>query len=148
MKLSSEYKKLLNLIQEDFPLVSRPFKELGEKTGFSEEEIIEFLKNLKDEGILRHFGASPDSRILGYKTCLSAISIPEEKIHIAEEIAKIPEVTHAYIRRHKLNFWFTVVVSSEEELQKIVNTIKEKYNFEVKTFPALKNFKVKAIFKV
>ncbi len=142
------YKKLLNLIQEDFPLVSRPFKELGEKTGLSEKEVIQILKDLKQKGIIRHLGASPDSRILGYKTCLCAVNIPEEKMYITEEIAKMPEVTHAYLRKHKLNFWFTVVIPSEEALEKLVEDIEAKYGIKVKTFPALKKFKVKAVFKV
>ena len=81
MKKYSEekIKKLLNILQEDFPLVSEPFKFVAEKTGLTEEEVINILKELKEKNIIRHFGASINSHKLGYITCLCATSIPENK---------------------------------------------------------------------
>jgi len=143
-----KFKELLNYLQENFPLHPEPFKVLAEKFDLSEDEIIEFLKELKKKNIIRHFGASVNSHKLGYITCLCATSIPENQIEIAYKIAELPEVTHAYLRDHKLNFWFTTVTPSEKELEELKDRLEKNYNLKIKLFPATKKFKVKAIFKV
>jgi DNA-binding Lrp family transcriptional regulator len=143
-----KFKELLNYLQENFPLHPEPFKVLAEKFDLSEDEIIEFLKELKKKNIIRHFGASVNSHKLGYITCLCATSIPENQMEIAYKIAELPEVTHAYLRDHKLNFWFTTVTPSEKELKELKDRLEKNYNLKIKLFPATKKFKVKAIFKV
>ncbi|RKX59505.1 MAG: Lrp/AsnC family transcriptional regulator [Thermodesulfobacteriota bacterium] len=142
------YKDLLNILQEDFPLHPRPFKIIGEKLGLSEEEILKYLQDLKNKGVLRHLGASPDSYKLKHITCLCAVSIPQDKLYIAEEIARLPEVTHGYIRKHNLNFWFTIVTKSEKDLNNIIKKLEDKYKIKIRKFPAVKKFKIKAVFKV
>ena len=141
-------KSLLNILQENFPLVSEPFKFVAEKTGLAEEEVIDILKELKEKNIIRHFGASINSHKLGYITCLCATSIPENKIEIAYKIAKFPEITHAYLRDHKLNFWFTTVTKSQKELEKLCEKLEKTFKIKIKKFPAIKKFKVKAVFEV
>ncbi len=145
--MKRSYRDLLNLIQEDFPLHPQPFKVLGEKVGLSEEEVLAFITNLKERDILRHLGASPDSHRLKHFTCLCAIALPEEKLHLAEEIGALPEVTHAYLRDHPLNFWFTLVLPSEEELTLYLQRLSSTYGLKVYAFPAKRKFKVKAVFQ-
>lgn len=148
-KISEEkVKKLLNFLQEDFPLVPEPFKTVAEKLELTEGEVIEILKDLRKKGIIRHFGASINSHKLGYITCLCATSIPEDKEEVAYKIAELPEVTHAYLREHELNFWFTVVTDSEESLEKLCKELEKQFQLEIKLFPAIKKFKVKAVFEV
>jgi len=141
-------KELLNFLQKDFPLVPEPFKILAEKFDLEEKEIIDFLKNLKKRKIIRHFGATVNSYKLGYITSLCATSLPENKIKIAYEIAKLPEITHAYLREHELNFWFTVVTKSEKDLKDFCKNLEERFKIRIKLFPAIKKFKVKAVFEV
>ena len=141
-------KNLLNILQENFPLVSEPFKFVAEKIGLTEEEVINILKELKEKGIIRHFGASINSHKLGYITCLCATSIPKNKEEIAYKIAELPEITHAYLREHKLNFWFTTVTKSQKELEKLCKNLEKTFKIKIKKFPALKKFKIKAVFKV
>ncbi|MCS7199444.1 MAG: hypothetical protein N2327_01065 [Caldimicrobium sp.] len=148
-KLKEEaYRELLNLLQKDFPLVKEPFKVLGEKVGLKEEEVLEFLRALQEKGVLRHLGASPDSLALGHFTCLCACKIPQEKLSQMEAIADLPEVTHAYLRDHELNFWFTVVLPKEEDLAPFIKRLEEQYQIKIWTFPAIKKFKVRAVFDI
>ena len=39
-------RRLLNRIQSDFPLVARPFQELGQPLGLSEDEVVERMRAL------------------------------------------------------------------------------------------------------
>ena len=146
--MNKKEKELINLIQKEFPLCSRPFKALAERVGLTEEEVLNFLKKLKEEGVLRHLGASINSKKLGYRTCLCAASLPKEKLYLAEEIARLPEVTHAYLRKHSLNFWFTLITPSEEREKELISFLEKTYSIEIKKFPTLKKFKVRAVFEV
>ncbi|MCS7150095.1 MAG: hypothetical protein N2Z40_04520 [Caldimicrobium sp.] len=147
-EIDPRYRALLNLLQEGFPLDPKPFAVLAKRVGLTEEEVLDFLRSLKEKGILRHLGASPDSHKLGHFTCLCACSLSEEKLHLAQEIANLPEVTHAYLREHSLNFWFTLVLPSKSDLEPYVERLEKSYQIKVHAFPATKKFKVKAVFEI
>ena len=49
-------KKLLNILQKEFPLEEQPFQIVAEKCGISEEEALVRIQKMKDEGIIRHRG--------------------------------------------------------------------------------------------
>ena len=60
-------RRLLNLVQEDFPLVARPFARIGERLELSEREVIDRILRLKEGRIVRQISAIFDSRMLGYR---------------------------------------------------------------------------------
>ena len=146
--MNEKEKKLLNLLQKEFPLSPFPFKILGEKVNLSEKEVLSFLKTLQEKGILRHLGASVNSKKLGYYTLLCATHIPDNKLYIAETIAKLKEVTHAYLRKHYLNFWFTLITPSEEKAKELIKSLESSFSIKIKSFPSIKSFKVKAVFEI
>lgn len=141
-------KTWLTQLQDNFPLEKTPFKTLSQRYGISESELIAYLKDLHKKGIIRHFGATLNSYKLGYVTALCATHVAEEKQSIVYEIADLPEITHAYLRDHFLNFWFTAVVKGEKELLEFVKNLEKKYELRIKIFPALKKFKAKAVFEL
>lgn len=142
-------KRLLDRLQAGLPLAPRPFKKLGEELGLSEAEVIDKLKKLKEQGILRHLGASPDSRRLGFVTTLAAVSVPPERAEeVARHIGERPEVTHCYLRRHRMNIWFTIVAQNFEEVKKILEEISHEAKATARHFPAEKLFKLRATFKL
>ncbi|NPB09134.1 MAG: Lrp/AsnC family transcriptional regulator [Thermodesulfobacteria bacterium] len=149
MSLDPVDQRLLDLLQEGLPLAPRPFALLGEKLGLDEAEVIKRLASLKERGILRHLGASPDSRRLGFVTTLCAVAAPEERREeIARQIASWPQVTHCYLRRHRLNVWFTLVAKSFEEVEKILKEIERETGLKARHFPATKMFKLRATFRL
>ncbi len=145
--LDSRDRRLLERIQDDFPLVSEPFKALAEELGIPEEEILRRLKKLQKEGILRHFGASINSRKLGFVTTLCAVAAPPEKREeIARQIATYPEVTHCYLRKHRFNVWFTLVARDFQVVERILEQIASQTGLKPRHFPAEKMFKLRAVF--
>ncbi len=147
--LSETERRLLARLQEGLPLESRPFSRLGEELGLSEKEVLEILRSLKARGYLRHLGASPDSRKLGFVTTLAAVAVPPEKAEeIARRIGEYPQVTHCYLRRHRWNIWFTLVAQNFEEIESLLRRISEEIGTEVRHFPARKLFKLRATFKL
>ncbi|MGI6227600.1 MAG: AsnC family transcriptional regulator [Peptococcales bacterium] len=142
-------KRLLTIIQKDFPVSSRPFQEIGALLGISEEETLLRMKKLKKQGIIRRLGGIMDSRKLGYKSTLCAMEVPEEKFNqVVEVVNGYIGVTHNYLRRHKYNIWFTLITPSEQHLQKTLKEIEEKTGVKVYNVPTLRLFKIKVNFHV
>ncbi len=137
-------KLILNKIQTAFPITEKPFLALGEELGLEEQEVLERIKKIKEEGIIRRIGASFDSKKLGFKSTLCAIKAPEERIdEVAGIINEYPEVTHNYLRNHTYNIWFTIIAPSQERLKQILREIAEKTGIpDVRDMPSTRVFKI------
>lgn len=100
MTLDENDKKILALLQDDFPLVSRPFAQASEKLGIPEEEIIDRVKKMMDSGIVRRFSAAIRHRKLGITANpMCGFKVPEERVQeVGGKLASFDEVTHAYER--------------------------------------------------
>ncbi|MEW6604224.1 MAG: Lrp/AsnC family transcriptional regulator [Thermoproteota archaeon] len=104
-------KKLLNDIQWVFPLVDRPYLEIAQKHGVSEQEVMSRISSLKKMGLIRQINAIFDTRRLGYKSALVAFSIRPDKLDsVADKVNEHPGVSHNYERNHEYNMWFTLAV--------------------------------------
>lgn len=148
MKLDYTDRKLLNLIQTDFPLVPEPYREIGEVLGIGEDEVIGRIRLLLENGVIRRLGGIFDSRKLGYTGTLCAIRVAENRINeVATVLNSFPGVTHNYIREHSFNMWFTVLAQSKEKLDEILDKIKENTGIEeIITLPAENIFKIRVKF--
>ncbi len=138
-------KKILNLIQANFPIVKRPYKEIGNKLGLKEKEVFERVMKLYENGIIRRIGATFNSHALGYASTLCAAKVPEEKIEeFVNELNKFYQVTHNYLRKHEYNVWFTFIDVSMEEIEKKLNQISKKTGVkDILNLPAKRLFKVR-----
>lgn len=106
--------ELLNLVQNEFPLVERPFAHIGERLGRGENEILAALGDLKGRNIIRQISAIFDTRAMGYKSSLVAARVPAGRLaEAARIINEHPGVSHNYARNHDFNLWFTLAVSPD-----------------------------------
>lgn len=142
--LSIDDRRLLDLLQSEFPLVSRPFAALGEKLGFSEQEVLQKIAALKEAGIIRRIGGVFDSGKLGFVSTLVALSVEEDRIDdVAGVISRHPGVTHNYRREHEFNLWFTLVTPSREEQERFLAEAAEMDGVRrVRNLPATRLFKI------
>ncbi|PIP05987.1 MAG: Lrp/AsnC family transcriptional regulator [Syntrophobacterales bacterium CG_4_8_14_3_um_filter_49_14] len=143
-------KKILNIIQTDFPVVAEPFKVIASMTGISEGESLARIKKLKDDGIIRRIGAVFDARKLGFASTLCAAKVPEGKLKtFIEAVNAYPGVTHNYRRNHEYNVWFTVIAPSGEELKRFFTEVTEKTGItEILSMRASRIFKINASFEM
>ncbi|MDO9529528.1 MAG: AsnC family transcriptional regulator [Syntrophales bacterium] len=141
-------KKILNIIQTDFPIDVKPFTVLAKKIGIGEDEVLKRVKKLKETGIIRRMGAVFDTRKLGFASTLCAARVSEEKLkEFVEIVNSYPGVTHNYRRNHEYNVWFTFMASTEEEIQKSLTEISEKTGMsDILNMPAKQNFKINVSF--
>ncbi len=138
--------ELLYKMQSSFPLTQKPFLELAKQFDTSEDEILELVKELKEDGILRQTSAIFDTKRLGYKSSLVAFKVAEDKIDKAvEAINAHPGVSHNYLRDHDFNIWFTMAVepSSKFGLEKTIEILAKQSEAEESIIlPTLKLFKI------
>jgi DNA-binding Lrp family transcriptional regulator len=139
-------KLLCDLIQNEFPVVERPYLALGERLGMDEDEVIERVARLRQERIIRQISAIFDTRRLGYVSSLvAARTSPERADAAAEVINSHPGVTHNYQREHDFNIWFTVGVppNSRLGLDRTIDLLGEMGQVDViRPLPALRFFKI------
>lgn len=140
-------KRILNIIQSDFPLTTSPYKEIGQRIGMDEEEVWQRIGQLRKNGLIRRIGANFQSKKLGYASTLCAAQAPAEKLDkIIEVINSLPGVTHNYLRRHEYNLWFTIIGQNNEAIQKNISTIEKLAEIKILNLPASKLFKINVNF--
>jgi len=149
-KLDDTDKKLVGLLQGDFPLSAEPFSALGEQLGINGEQVIDRIEKLKRDGIVRLIGPVFDARKLGYQTTLVVMKVAESGLdRAAEVLGEHPGVSHAYQRNHNLNLWFTLVLPPDVDMYGELQRLKGLINAEaVVDLPALRMFKIGAYFDV
>ncbi len=143
-QLDETDKKLLNDIQWVFPLADRPFLEIGNKYGISEDEVMRRIKSMKEAGLIRQISAIFDTRRLGYKSALIAFAIRPDKLdQVAEKINEHPGVSHNYERNHEYNMWFTLAVPPDADMKQDLDSMASLDGVvKYRLLPTLKMYKI------
>ncbi|MBW2020908.1 MAG: AsnC family transcriptional regulator [Deltaproteobacteria bacterium] len=141
---------ILNRIQSDFPITSRPYLAIAQELDLEEDEVIKRLTRLKGEGIIRRIGGNFVPNRLGFVSTLCAARVPQEKIvQFSETVNEYPGVTHNYRRDHEYNIWFTFIAESMEQIEAYLKEIASETGVsDILNLPATKVYKVKAHFEV
>lgn len=137
-------KEILNEIQWSFPLVAEPYKELAMRFNISIDDMKRRILSMKESGILRQLSAIFDTRRLGYKSSLVAMSIDSDKLDfVANQINRHPGVSHNYERNHEYNLWFTLATPPGTDLKTEVDKFSKLSGIrKVRLLPTIKLFKI------
>ncbi len=143
-------KKLLNIMQEDFPISPEPYKELAKRLGLEEEEVMERIIAFKEKGLVRRIGGIFDPRGLGYQSTLVAVEVlPQNLKEAAERVSSYEEVTHNYQRNHRFNLWFTLIAPGQERMEEIITSVGDLPGvIRTMNLPCLRLFKIKTYFNM
>ena len=143
-------KAIVNRIQTDFPITSRPYLALADELGLTEKEVLIRVAQLKKAGIIRRIGGNFVPAKLGFVSTLCAARVPADKIeYFAEVVNRYPGVTHNYQRDNTYNIWFTFISPSMDEIEANLKKIAAETGVnDILNLPATQVFKIKAKFDV
>ena len=148
-ELSDIQKKLLDIIQTDFPLEPRPYAVLGQRLGIAEEEALAAVNDLRERKIIRRLGANFQSKKLGFVSTLCAARVPDEKMDaFTAEVNAHVGVTHNYLREHDYNIWFTLISPSRAEAEATLAGFTERTGVPILNLPATRLFKIRVDFRM
>lgn len=147
--MDDQDRRILDIIQSDFPLVSRPYAAVGQELGLTEAEVLARVRALKEQGVIRRIGGNFQSGKLGWHSTLCAARVPEDQLEsFIETVNAYPGVTHNYLRAHAFNVWFTFIGPSREEVRAALQEIREATGIDVLYLPMEKMYKIKVDFKM
>lgn len=117
---------LIEMLQGDIPLTSRPYAELALRLGTSEELLVKRISDMKEQGRIRRLGAVLRHRKAGY--AFNALVVfkarPDEVDRVGPILAGYKEVTHCYLRQVPGDFGYNlfamVHLHGEVELQPLL----------------------------
>ncbi len=92
--------KIIQQLQADIPLVARPYADIAQRVGCSEEEVISLLADYRQRGVIRRMGAVLNHYNLGFNANGMGIwRVKSEDVdRVGAIMAAFPEVTHCYER--------------------------------------------------
>ena len=143
MEVDDRDRELLAAAQSGVPPTKHPFREIADRLGWDEGEVISRLQRLSDSGHIRKFGAILSPKQMGYVSLLAAVDVPEDRIdRTAEIINAFQGVTHNYVRDTSPNIWFTMTESDESTLDSNLRKIEGQVGSGVIRMPMTRSFKI------
>ena len=124
-------KRIIHALQQDLPVVRRPFAAVAERLGISEAELLEKIRAFVSDGTIRRFGATLRHQRSGFEA--NAMVVWEVEPQRAEDVGRVfasfREVTHCYQRPTLLDWQyrlFTMIHGpSRQECRQIAKRMAE-----------------------
>ena len=129
VQLSAEDRRVINELQQDLPLLHRPFAGMSARLGMNEEEFLERCLSLRSLGILRRYGALVNHRRAGFAAnSMTCWAVPEAKVEIiGRKLASLSQVSHCYERKTnsfwRYNLFAMIHAHARDECKKIADEV-------------------------
>lgn len=136
-------KAIINRLQDGLPVCERPYQAVAHELGTGEDELIDRLQTLLDEGYLTRFGPMYHAEKMGGGLTLAALTVPGERFdEITEIVNAFPQVAHNYERNHELNMWFVLATETMDEIDTTISSIEHETGLKVYNMPKEEEFYV------
>jgi DNA-binding Lrp family transcriptional regulator len=118
--LSDLEKRVIASIQGDLPVIERPYRQIAERLGITEDQLLAVLRDLCHRGVIRRFGATLRHQKSGFAAnAMGAWRVPEARIsEVGEIMAASPSISHCY-RRDPNAHWpynlYTMIHAGDRE---------------------------------
>jgi DNA-binding Lrp family transcriptional regulator len=140
---------IVNQLQGGFAVCERPYAEAATTLGLTEDELLQRLDALLENGTLTRFGPMYHAERLGGALTLAAMKIPAADFErVAEIVNRFPEVAHNYAREHAFNMWFVLATEMPERIEAVIGEIEKAAGYRVYNMPKLEEFYVGLRFTV
>ncbi|MEO5363562.1 MAG: hypothetical protein H7838_08065 [Magnetococcus sp. DMHC-8] len=105
--LDDREQRLLAALQAGLPLLSRPFRHLGERLGMTEEAVLVMLADLQQRGVIKRMGVIVRHHELGYRANAMLVwDLPDDRVDgLAGQLITHGMITLCYQRQRCLPHW-------------------------------------------
>lgn len=142
-------RRIVNQLQGGFPVSERPFREVGDRLGTTESELITRLRCMLDDGLLTRFGPMYHAENMGGAVSLCAMKVPPARFdEVAGQVNAFPQVAHNYQRDHDMNMWFVLATETPDQLDVTLSKIEQLTGISVFNLPKQEEFYVGLHFQV
>jgi DNA-binding Lrp family transcriptional regulator len=120
---------LVSELQDDFPLVARPFQALAEKIGSTEDEVMAWIDAMKEEGLIRRLAAVIRHQKAGYACNAMVVwQVKEEDMdRVGHIMAANSAVSHCYWRETPdcwlFNLFCMIHARDERQMREIIDQL-------------------------
>ena len=132
---------IINDLQGGLPICERPYREVAQRMGLNEAELLARLAQLLESGDLTRIGPLFQIEKMGGAFTLAALHAPEADFErVAHSVNALPEVAHNYAREHDLNMWFVLATETPGQIDQLIEKIEGETGCEVFNFPKLREY--------
>ncbi len=99
--------QLLEAIQKGLPICLRPYQQIGESLNLSEQQVIERLLGLRQQGLIKRLGVIVNHRQLGYRAnAMIVLDIADDLVdQVGEYVSQFGFVNLCYQRPRQGETW-------------------------------------------
>ncbi len=126
-----EERAVLRIVQKDLPDSLTPYADIAREAGVSEEAVLDLLRRLKEEGVIRRFGASIKHQRAGWSAnaMVAWVVAGHDVAPLGRSAAEHAHVSHCYYRPTSAADWpyelYTMVHGrSEEEVERVIGELR------------------------
>ncbi|OGA51985.1 MAG: protein nirG [Betaproteobacteria bacterium RIFCSPLOWO2_12_FULL_62_58] len=142
-------RNIVNLLQGGFPISELPYRQAAESLGLTEDQLIERIGRMLDEGALTRFGPLYHAERLGGAYALAAMKVPAQDVErVALAVNRLPEVAHNYEREHAFNLWFVLATETPRGIAGAAQRLERDTGYPVYLMPKLDEYFVGLRFAV
>lgn len=133
---------LVDHFQRGFPLVSRPFRQIGVQLGLAEADVLGRIDRLSRSGAVSRVGAIVRPHAAGYSTLAAVAALPGDIEAVAGAINAFAGVNHNYEREHAYNLWFVVTGRDRPAVATVLAGIEQATGLPVLNLPLEKSYHI------
>ena len=142
-------RRLIDRLQDGFPLDDRPFQVVAAELGLDEDDVIHRVRRLRETGVLTRFGPLFHAERMGGALLLAAMKVPAEDFErVAMLVNELPEVAHNYARDHAFSMWFVLATETPNGIDAAIAEIERRTGLTVHPMPKLAEYFVGLRFAV
>ena len=99
--------RLREQLENGLPLTPRPYQTLAERTGLSEQQVMNAVSQWQQQGLIKRLGLVVKHRTLGYRANAMVVwNVPDDRVStLGEAMAAAACVTLCYQRPRRLPDW-------------------------------------------
>jgi DNA-binding Lrp family transcriptional regulator len=141
-------RRIVTALQDGLPVTRHPYRQVAGELGIDEQELLDALQVMMDEGAIRRIGAVPNHYALGYSENLMVVWDIDDAVvdAIGAVIGELDFVSHCY-RRPRLPGWpynlFVMVHGkTSDEVEHKIDRVRKHVGTGYRAHTALKSTKI------